>query len=805
MCLDRNSNYRLFKAVRNGEIIETNSKDLKVGDIVKVLKEERFPADMILLSSSEPLGIAYLETSNVDGESNLKIRMSHQNTAHLTDPASLSEYKGQIKCEQPNERIYKFEGTITTGETCFSLDQGNLLLRGAALKNTAWIYGVIVYTGHQTKIMMNSSETPCKRTKMERSTDQNYFYISIGLGILTVIGAIWNAYFHIYVLQEHWYLRLEAYAPKTFITMVLAYLLLLNTLVPISLSVTLEFIKFLMACLVNYDIEMYDEESDTQAVARSSNLMEELGQIQCILTDKTGTLTCNDMILRHLIIDGQVYMDCKEPQSNLFQSNGEHEEMNDLFFKILSTCHTVMIDYTDQDNPCYQGSSPDELAMVKVAADLGYKFADRASGSINIDVRGTIMTIEVFAVIEFTSARKRMSIIALLPDGNYYIFCKGADSIILERLEKTSADSEQVKNSLKGLEQFARDGLRTLCFAYRKLDKDFALEWLDKWNGALNTVTNRQNQIDSAAELIENELCFIGATGVEDRLQDSVPATISTLMKANIKIWMLTGDRFETAVSTAFLSSLVEAKTVQLLLLTPETEAINNSLDNFIALIMEKKKAGSNFALVMNGPVVEVILSDEFLASPQIEKFRKIVKCCRTLLCCRLSPYQKSQITRFAREKLEFVTLAIGDGGNDVGMIQAANVGVGISGKEGLQAARSADFAIAQFKFLSKLILVHGSWSLHRLSRVIIYSIYKNFVLFFTQFWYSYYNGASAQTFFEPWMYICWNMVFTCWPPTVIGLTDQYVFATELMENPQLYTFGQTGKFVSIIKIILSL
>lgn len=793
--MDKKANYTKVSVVREGQLVDILCKDLKVGDIVRVTKEKRFPADLILLSSSEPAGIAYLETSNIDGESNLKIRMSNQRTAHLQKEADLSAYRAVIKCEQPNERIYNFEGSVTTDQECFSLDQGNLLLRGAALKNTAWIYGVVVYTGHETKIMMNSSETPYKRTKMEKSTDKKYLYISIGLGGLTVIGATLNAYYYNYVLQGHWYLQLEEYSAKTFITMLFAYLLLLNTLLPISLSVTLEFIKFVMAMLVDHDLELYDEETDTQAVARSSNLMEELGQVQCILTDKTGTLTCNEMILRHLIIEGEVYLDCKDPESNLFRTD-QYAQANEFFLKILSTCHTIMIDYSDPLNPCYQGSSPDELAMVSVAADLGYKFINRAVGSITIEVRGTPITIEVFAVIEFTSARKRMSIVALLPDGEYYLFCKGADSIILERLEPDSAGSEQVKKSLKGLEKFASDGLRTLCFAYRKLDKDFTQQWLDKWNEALNTVTDRQEQIDSVAQLIERDMRFIGATGVEDRLQNDVPVTIKTLMKANIKIWMLTGDRFETAVSTAFLSGLVEAETIQFHLLTPDLENIANSLDNFLTLIDENTKNGSNFALVLNGPVVEIILSDEFLNSPQIEKFRRIVQRSRTLLCCRLSPLQKSQITRFAREKLRFVTLAVGDGGNDVSMIQAANVGVGISGKEGLQASRSADFAIAQFKHLTKLILVHGSWSLHRLSRVIMYSIYKNFVLFFTQFWYSFYNGASAQTFFEPWMYICWNIIFTCWPPTFIGLTDQYVYAKELIENPQLYTFGQTGKFV---------
>ena len=803
--LDSKANNTRVKVVRQGKLLKIRSKDIKVGDIVKCENLERFPADLILISSSEPQGIACIETSNIDGESNLKIRTSTAQTVHLIDEESISKFDAVVNFEPPNERIYNFDGNMNIEEHFIPLDQSNILLRGAVLKNTCWIYGLVVYTGHETKIMKNSNQTPNKRTNMNRQTDVNYFFITIGLVGLTFIGATFNMYYDTQVLPSHWYLNIpnsvgikKDWNLFEFFKTLLRFLLILNTLVPISLSVTLEFIKLILAYLVSHDRELYDEHSNTEAVARSSNLMEELGQIQCILTDKTGTLTCNEMILKHLIIEGKTYLNCCEIGS-VFLDSTKFDEKIDLFMKILSTCHTVMIDYSDPDHPQYQGSSPDELAMVNVAAELAYKFTKRSTGTITIEVRGKPVTFEVYAVIEFTSARKRMSIVALLPDDNYYLFCKGADSIILDRLDVQSKESQELKDTLTGLEQFASAGLRTLCFAFRKLDKDFALEWLDKWNEALNTVSDRQQHIDSVAQLIETDLTFIGATGVEDRLQEGVPKTIDTLMKANIKFWMLTGDRFETAVSTAFLSNLIQASTIQLHLLCNELKAISESLDNFLELIGQSP-SNSNFALVVNGPVVEIILSDSFSKSEDIQKFRKIITRCRTLLCCRLSPLQKSLITKFAREKLGYITLAIGDGGNDVSMIQAANVGVGISGKEGLQASRSADFSIAQFKFLVKLVLVHGSWSLHRLSRVVMYSIYKNFVLFFTQFWFCFYNGFSARSVFEPWMFINWNLVFTCWPPTIIGLTDQYVFAWELIENPQLYEFGQKNKFVRVFR-----
>lgn len=752
--------------------------------------------------------MAYLETANIDGESNLKIRVPHIRTTHLIDDESIAEFQGTITCEPPNERIYHFEGSLDTGSTCISLEHNNMLLRGATLKNTRWVVGVVVYSGHESKIMMNANETPIKITKMDRKTDKQFFYIAIGLICLTTFCTLGRFYSLFRSDGVHWYLFEETVTEKItikpwnyydFLKTFLGFVMLFNTLIPISLSVTLEFIRLILGFLVNYDIEMYDEESDTPATARSSNLMEELGQVECILTDKTGTLTRNEMILKHIVIEGETFLDCNHHNCNL--TSAPKTDKIDLFLKMLASCHTVMIDRTNPDDPVYQGSSPDELAMVSTADRIGYSFKSRSSGTITIKINDQDVQIDVFAVIEFTSARKRMSIVALLPDGNYYLFTKGADNVIFDRLssvhnDSLSSESRVLKESVKALEHFASLGLRTLCFAYRKLDKDFALEWLDNWTDALNTVTDRQVVVDAVANDIETDLIFIGATGVEDRLQDKVPETIRTLMKANIKIWMLTGDRYETALSTAFLSSLIDDSTVQLHLLVDNENVIIESLKNFISIINSGSK-GSKFALVLNGPVCEIILSPVFLKTDGKQLLIAVIGKCSTLLCCRLSPLQKALITVFAKEELKFVTLAIGDGGNDVNMIQSANVGVGISGKEGLQASRSADFAIARFSFLVKLVLVHGSWTLHRLSRVVMYSIYKNFVLIFAQIWFCFFNQFSAQSLFEVWMIVNWNLVFTCWPPTVIGLTDQYVLAADLVENPQLYEFGQKNRFVS--------
>jgi len=160
-----------------------------------------------------------------------------------------------------------------------------------------------------------------------------------------------------------------------------------------------------------------------------------------------------------------------------------------------------------------------------------------------------------------------------------------------------------------------------------------------------------------------------------------------------------------------------------------------------------------------------------------------------------VSPLQKALVVKLVKRHLKAILLAIGDGANDVSMIQAAHVGVGISGVEGLQAARSADVSIGQFRYLRKLLLVHGSWSYQRISKVILYSFYKNITLFMTQFWYSFQNSFSGQVIYESWTLSFYNVFFTVLPPFVLGIFDQFVSARLLDRYPQLYQISQKGVF----------
>ena len=437
-----------------------------------------------------------------------------------------------------------------------------------------------------------------------------------------------------------------------------------------------------------------------------------------------------------------------------------------------------------------------------------------------------------------------MSALVRCPDGRIKLFTKGADTVIFERL---SNNNPYVDATCIHLEEYATEGLRTLCIAYRDIPEEEYIEWVKVYEKAATTINNRQVELDKAAELIEKDLFLLGATAIEDKLQDGVPDTIHTLAQAGIKIWVLTGDRQETAINIGFSCKLITEE--MSLMVCNETSAFEtkkwiitrlNAVKGFgsvdeledsdisgkipipqsdddyekeyvapehpllkkikrkIGLGPKKQLFSKNMvneneplALVIDGKTLTYALEEDIAML-----FLELATHCKAVICCRVSPLQKALVVKLVKKNVDdAVTLAIGDGANDVSMIQAAHVGVGISGMEGLQAARSADFAIAQFRYLRKLLLVHGGWAYSRMSKLILYSFYKNITLYLMQFWFAIDNGFSGQTLFETWTVSGYNVLFAVFQPFAIGIFDQYVSARMLDRYPQLYRQGQQSMF----------
>ena len=422
---------------------------------------------------------------------------------------------------------------------------------------------------------------------------------------------------------------------------------------------------------------------------------------------------------------------------------------------------------------------------------LGFSFNARSPSSVIINALGKEEEYQVLNVLEFNSTRKRMSVIVRSPAGVIKLYCKGADNVIYDRLSKGkqpfAAATEQ------HLKRFAGDGLRTLCLGVAQLTEEDYQAWSKIYHAASTAIVARAEKIDQAAELIEKNLLLLGASAIEDKLQADVPRTISKLADAGIKIWVLTGDKQETAINIGF--------SCQLLRHSMKLMVCNENSVQAVKAWIEKQNEENGFdritfteevdtmALIIDGASLTHALSEEIAPA-----WLKLARRCKAVICCRVSPLQKADIVRLVRKSVKAITLAIGDGANDVGMIQAAHVGVGISGQEGLQAARAADYAIGQFRFLQKLLLCHGNWSYRRISLLILYFFYKNASLMLIELYFAMENAYSGQVLYEKWMIAAFNVFFTLFPPLAIGIFDQHLTKETLLAIPQLYRTGQRGK-----------
>ncbi|MGH0181956.1 UNVERIFIED_CONTAM: hypothetical protein FKN15_018838 [Acipenser sinensis] len=507
------------------EIIEDY---VAVGDIVKVTNGQHLPADMVIVSSSEPQAMCYIETSNLDGETNLKIRQGLSQTASFQSQEDLMAVTGKLECEGPNGHLYDFTGTLRLDNySPAPLGPDLVLLRGAQLRNTQWVVGIVVYTGHDTKLMQNSTKAPLKRSNVERVTNMQILVLFCILLVMALVSAVGAALWNKEHTEEDWYLFRSdtAQISNNFWYNLLTFIILYNNLIPISLLVTLEVVKFTQALFINWDTEMYYSETDTPAMARTSNLNEELGQVKYLFSDKTGTLTCNIMHFKKCTIAGITYghfpdLEAERSMEDFrHQPNSSHSstEFNDPaliqnieqnhvtapqiweFLTLLAVCHTVVPE-KDGDQIIYQASSPDEGALVKGAKGLGFVFTGRTPHSVIIDARGAEQSYELLNVLEFSSSRKRMSVIVRTPSGKLRLYCKGADNVIMERL----GESSQYKDlTLSHLEQFATEGLRTLCFAYADLTESSYQEWLQEYNRVSTILKDRAQKLEECYEIIE--------------------------------------------------------------------------------------------------------------------------------------------------------------------------------------------------------------------------------------------------------------------------------------------------------------
>jgi phospholipid-transporting ATPase len=723
---------------------------VRSGDIIKLKGHCQVPADLVLIMTSlyGDGNQCYIETANIDGETNLKMREAPAALLDLvrSGKARKELFDGHVEFEPPNKNIHNFIGALhLKGRDPISLSADNMLLRSSLFSNTEWGYGIAVYTGQETKIQMNNRNAPSKMSKLEKYVNKAIIMIFIAQVILVTVSII-----SIYILGFDKDSVLPYVFPDTSSTsntnesqlplwmeQWFVFFLLYNNFIPISLYVTIELVNLGQAYLMTNDLRMYEDSVDMPCMVKSSNLAQELGVVSNIFSDKTGTLTRNEMNFVKFIVRNKMY-DVSDDMKVVNQlKNTPNYTSSELynFFLCLATCHTVI----REKNGTYRAESPDELALVSGVGKFSCGIQERGTSHMLVDMMGITTPYDVLAVNAFNADRKRMSILLRNRTTNEYVLmCKGADNIILERVSIPASDRADVEKSLLDL---ACLGLRTLCVAQKKLSERDALAWVDQWKAASSSLQDRSGKLADAAEFIEKDMTLIGITAIEDRLQDEVPEVIAELASAGIVLWMLTGDKEETAINIGRSCNLITSDS-KLFFLTriKSAEEYHQRLQEVHKEMyqeLEKKVAGTSLemVLVMDGPSFKYFEEDD---PEQRGWLLRIGQACRSVIACRLTPVQKQMLV--ALVKLDTMpkatTLSIGDGANDVSMIREADVGVGIIGKEGRQAANNADFAIGQFKFLRNLLLAHGRWNYIRQTRVFLYSMHKNMVITLTLFWF---------------------------------------------------------------------
>ncbi|KAJ0179615.1 hypothetical protein K1T71_005327 [Dendrolimus kikuchii] len=795
---DDETNRRKVDVLRDGRWLTVRWEKLQVGDICKVLNNQFFPADLVLISSSEPQGISFIETSNLDGETNLKIRQAHLETARLDNTLSLADFRATVQCEPPNRHLYEFNGLLKEANAkTIPLGFDQMLLRGSMLRNTSWIYGIVVYTGHETKLMKNSTKAPLKRSSIDRQTNTHILLLFIILLVLSMLSAGFNELW----TRQHkdWYIGLEEAQNAHFGFNFLTFLILYNNLIPISLQVTAEIVRFFQAKFIALDSEMYHEATDTPAMARTSNLNEELGMVQYIFSDKTGTLTCNVMEFHRCSIAEIIYSrpgpNEKLEDTLLYQNLQRNHPTSPVireFLTMLAICHTVIPEKINGKFN-YHAASPDERALVLGASMFGYVFETRTPATVTINAGGTIEEYTILNVIDFTSTRKRMSVIVRTPTGEIKLYCKGADSVIYQRLQGGATNAKYAEATLSHLEHFAAEGLRTLVFAVADIPEHVYKEWSNTYHKASIAIQDREQKIEEAALLIENNLRLLGATAIEDKLQDGVPETIAALLKANINVWVLTGDKQETAINIAHSARLIHTSMPVIILNQDSLDGTRDCISRHLVDFGDNLRKKNDVALIIDGKTLKYSMGCDLN-----KDFLDLCISCKVVVCCRVSPIQKAEVVGMVSSATGAVTLAIGDGANDVAMIQRASVGVGISGVEGLQAVCASDYSIAQFRFLLRLLLVHGAWNYSRISKLILYSFYKNICLYVIELWFAIYSAWSGQILFERWTIGFYNVIFTALPPFAIGLFDKLCSPEIMLRHPVLYIPSQQGLLFNV-------
>lgn len=859
--------------------VDTKSRDLKVGDVLKLGKDQRIPADLVLLQSysaepsvlvdqdvstrdgpsqeaelhidpTEPpiangkqtkvdsshstlrkfstpsadrdgAGETFIRTDQLDGETDWKLRLASPMTQSL-DPRDFVRLR--IMAGKPSKEVNDFvgmvefesrdSGTVDGVEPSQDLKSSPLTIDNTAWANTvlasnATVIAVVIYTGAQTRQALSTSQSRSKSGLLEHEINNLTkilcaLTLTLSIALVAVRGIEGRP-------GQDWYVA------------VTRFLILFSTIVPISLRVNLDMGKTVYARFIERDKDI------PGTVVRTSTIPEELGRIEYLLSDKTGTLTQNEMDLKKIHVGTVSYaneaMDevrsyvlqgfstgvspnsLVTPSSNYMSSSGGSttrtrreigSRVRDLVLA-LALCHNVTPSTEgegDHSIITYQASSPDEIAIVQWTESVGLRLMHRDRHTItlqSVKASRIVVRVKILEVFPFTSTGKRMGIILQFiqgiesttssesPQEEIWFYQKGADTVMSSIVAANDWLDEETAN-------MAREGLRTLVVGRKKLPAQAYQEFSTRYKQASMSLQKRDLSMSKVVkDYLEHDLELLGVTGVEDKLQKDVKSSLELLRNAGIKIWMLTGDKVETARCVAVSAKLVSR--TQYIHTITQLSASSGPSAAPDALSMLRSKPEST-ALLIDGD------SLSFFLNYHRHDFITLAVLLPAVIACRCSPTQKADVATLIRKFTQKRVLCIGDGGNDVSMIQAADVGVGIVGKEGRQASLAADFSITTFHHLTKLLVWHGRNSYKRSAKLAQFVIHRGLIISVCQTFYSIATQLQPHALYRDWLLVGYATVYTMAPVFSLVL-DKDVDEGLANLYPELYKELTTGKSLS--------
>lgn len=748
----------------------TKAQDIKVGNIIKIQKDRRIPADILLLRSEEDEGEAFIRTDQLDGETDWKLKSACPYTQKIDNETELLSQHGYVDADPPIKSIHNFTGTLhlEKPETiALPLTADNILWANTVLASGTFITGLVLYTGVDTRQSLNTSRARVKTGLLEQEINN----LSKILCILTLLLSFALVAFHGF--SQTWYVD------------VTRFLILFSTIIPISLRVNLDLGKNVYAHQIEHDGDI------PETIVRTSTIPEELGRIEYLLSDKTGTLTKNDMEMKRLHVgtvsfSGDAMHEVSDfvlmhapKQSVALRSRREiSSRVRDLVMA-LAVCHNVTPTASfDGDGQSYQAASPDELAIVKWTETVSLTLVGRDRKSIRLR-RGDdeFIDLEVLYIFPFTSETKRMGIIVRNRDGMVTFYEKGADVVMANIVGANDWLDEECGN-------MAREGLRTLVVAKKHLTEEDFSRFTETYTAASLSMVDRDRLMAEAVSThLEQHLDLLGITGVEDKLQDSVKPALEFLRNAGIKIWMLTGDKIETARCIAVSAKLVSRGQY--------IHSVTKLADDRSAMAeLEFLQNKTDSALLIDGDSLQYYL-DRY-REPFIDLTTKLP----SVICCRCTPTQKADVARLIRDHTKRRVACIGDGGNDVSMIQAADIGIGIIGKEGRQASLAADFSVPEFRYLMKLLVWHGRNSYKRSAKLAQFVIHRGLIISLCQIVFSVTSKFAPIALFQGWLMVGYATLYTMMPVFSLALDTDLDESLTLL-YPELYKELTEGKSLS--------